>query len=253
MADTTELTPTLEDYLESICHLERRKGSAHVKDIAEAAGVHMSTVTTALRNLSEKGLVRYRPYKAATLTKAGQKIADKILNRHKTISKFLSSIIMVNKEIAEKNACRMEHYLDEEVVEHLALFAQFVRDCPRAGDEWLEKFSQYLGNEGAPPQDTEERERCLKEFNRKLGNNNNMEEMEEMDTLDKMKAGQKCKIERVAGTGAIRRRMVDMGAVKGTTVEVVKVAPLGDPIEVKIKGYNLTLRKEEAAKIMVTT
>lgn len=70
-------------------------------------------------------------------------------------------------------------------------------------------------------------------------------------TLDELEAGQRARIIRVGGGGAIRRRLVDMGAVKGTPVEVVKVAPLGDPIEVKIKGYNLTLRKKEAANIAI--
>ena len=69
--------------------------------------------------------------------------------------------------------------------------------------------------------------------------------------LDKMKPGQRGKIARVGGAGAVSRRLVDMGVVRGTTVEVIKVAPLGDPIEVKLKGYNLSLRKEEAAGIKV--
>ncbi len=56
---------------------------------------------------------------------------------------------------------------------------------------------------------------------------------------------------RVGGGSAVSRRLVDMGVVRGTTVEVIKVAPLGDPIEVKLKGYNLSLRKEEAAGINV--
>lgn len=72
-----------------------------------------------------------------------------------------------------------------------------------------------------------------------------------MDTLANIPAGQTCKIAKIKGAGAIRRRLIDMGAVKETPVEVIKVAPLGDPIEIKIKGYNLSLRKEEAAKIEV--
>jgi ferrous iron transport protein A len=72
-----------------------------------------------------------------------------------------------------------------------------------------------------------------------------------MITLDRLRPGQKGKIVRVGSAGAVKRRIVDMGVVRGTPVEVIKVAPLGDPIEVKVKGYNLTLRKEEAAAISV--
>jgi len=55
----------------------------------------------------------------------------------------------------------------------------------------------------------------------------------------------------MGSVGAIKRRIIDMGAVSGTLVEVIRIAPLGDPIEVKVKGYNLSLRKEEAAAIAV--
>jgi ferrous iron transport protein A len=72
-----------------------------------------------------------------------------------------------------------------------------------------------------------------------------------MSTLDRLKPGTKATILKVGSVGTIRRRMADMGMIRGTAVEVIKVAPLGDPIEVKIKGYNLSLRKDEAASIMI--
>lgn len=74
-----------------------------------------------------------------------------------------------------------------------------------------------------------------------------------MTTLESLKIGESAKIIRVSGTGAIRRRLVEMGAVKGTPVEIVRIAPLGDPIEIKIRGYSLSLRKEEAQDIEVET
>jgi ferrous iron transport protein A len=72
-----------------------------------------------------------------------------------------------------------------------------------------------------------------------------------MSTLDLLKPGKKATILKVGSVGPIRRRMADMGMIRGTPVEVVKVAPLGDPIEVKVKGYNLSLRKDEAAAIII--
>jgi len=69
--------------------------------------------------------------------------------------------------------------------------------------------------------------------------------------LGELKPGEKGKIIRVGGGGGIHRRLLDMGMVSGSEVEVERVAPLGDPIEVRIKGYHLTLRKEEAANIQV--
>ncbi len=56
---------------------------------------------------------------------------------------------------------------------------------------------------------------------------------------------------RVSGRGSIYRRIIDMGVVTGTEVEMQRAAPLGDPIQIKVKGYHLTLRKKEAANIKV--
>lgn len=70
-------------------------------------------------------------------------------------------------------------------------------------------------------------------------------------SLDELKPGEKGKIVRVRGKGSVHRRIIDMGVVTGTEVEMQRVAPLGDPIEIKVKGYCLTLRKEEASNIFV--
>jgi len=69
--------------------------------------------------------------------------------------------------------------------------------------------------------------------------------------LSELKPKERGKIVRVARGGGIHRRLLDMGLVSGSEVEVERVAPLGDPMQVRIKGYYLTLRKEEAANIQV--
>jgi len=69
--------------------------------------------------------------------------------------------------------------------------------------------------------------------------------------LSELKKGTKGKIVKISGRGSAHRRLIDMGLVTGSEVEVQRVAPLGDPIEVKVKGYNLSLRKEEADSIQV--
>jgi Fe2+ transport system protein FeoA len=69
--------------------------------------------------------------------------------------------------------------------------------------------------------------------------------------LNELKPGEKGKIVRVTGTGSLHRRLLDMGLVSGTEIEVERVAPWGDPMEVRIKGYHLTLRREEVASVQV--
>lgn len=69
--------------------------------------------------------------------------------------------------------------------------------------------------------------------------------------LSELEPPEKGRIVRVGGKGEIRRRLLDMGVVTGSVVEVERVAPLGDPVQIKVKGYDLALRKEEAEKIQV--
>ena len=69
--------------------------------------------------------------------------------------------------------------------------------------------------------------------------------------LAKLKPGEKAKIVRMGAIGPIKRRLMDMGVLVGEEVKVEKIAPLGDPIEVTIKNYNLSLRKKEAEGIAV--
>ena len=77
------------------------------------------------------------------------------------------------------------------------------------------------------------------------------EEGKAMATLRDVKVGESCTVARLTGTGALKRRIMDMGLTKGTRVHVRKVAPLGDPLELTVRGYELSIRKDEAASIEV--
>ena len=68
-------------------------------------------------------------------------------------------------------------------------------------------------------------------------------------TIDDLKIGQEGTIATVGGEGALRLRFLDMGLIPGTRVQLRKVAPLGDPIQIQVRGYELTIRREDAKKI----
>lgn len=72
-----------------------------------------------------------------------------------------------------------------------------------------------------------------------------------MKTLRETKSGETVTVAKLNGTGAVKRRIMDMGITKGCSVFVRKVAPLGDPVEVTVRGYELSLRKEDAQMIEV--
>jgi ferrous iron transport protein A len=78
-----------------------------------------------------------------------------------------------------------------------------------------------------------------------------MTENKTSKTLKQAKAGESVRVVKVAGEGALRQRILDMGLTKGAEVRVRKVAPLGDPLELTVRGYELSLRKREAACIVV--
>lgn len=70
-------------------------------------------------------------------------------------------------------------------------------------------------------------------------------------TLKQAQVGERVTVERIAGEGPLRQRILDMGLTRGAEVTVKKVAPFGDPIEVTVRGYELSLRRQEAAYIVV--
>ncbi len=238
MGVSAELSAQSEDYLEAILQLVAQKGIARARDIAKRLSVHKSTVTGALRHLADKGLVNYTPYEASTLTPQGRKIAGEVLRRHKTISAFLRQVLLLQEDVAEGNACRMEHAVDQAVISRLVQFMEFVQACPGSPEGW----AQYLEGKCEHGNKRKDCRQCLVLSHAAAS---------AVPTLDTLGAGQRGAVVKVHGTGAIRRRIVEMGVVRGTVIGVLKAAPDGGPMEVRLKGYNLALRKEEAARIQV--
>ena len=72
-----------------------------------------------------------------------------------------------------------------------------------------------------------------------------------MRTLKDVKIGETVRVTKVGGEGALKRRIMDMGITKGVSIKVMKVAPLGDPVEITVRGYELTLRKADCQNIEV--
>lgn len=68
-------------------------------------------------------------------------------------------------------------------------------------------------------------------------------------TLDQLTPGEKARVKRISGQGVVHRRLMDMGLVKGVEIELIKAAPMGDPLEFRLRGYNLSLRKAEAQMV----
>ncbi len=251
MANTAgiELSASLEDYLEAIFRIVQEKQAARATDIGKRLKVGRSSVTGALHALAERELINYAPYDVITLTDKGKIIAEDVVRRHEVLRDFFVRVLAVDERVADTAACSMEHAIPEVILERFVEFVEFVERCPRGGTKWIKGFGYYCDND----KNTGNCEKCVElvlDEVRKDKAGGDADPGGQM-TLGMLRPGDKAAIVKIGGSGGIRRRLLDMGVTPGTRVEVERVAPLGDPLEVKIKGYHLTLRREEADRIQV--
>lgn len=246
---TETLSPTMQDYLEAIYRLEESHDSVRVKDIAEAMGVKMPSVTSALQTLEEHGLVIHKKYRAVEFTQEGRERAQAVFSRHQALCTFLSDILQIDEETAEEEACQMEHAMSAQTLCRLLALVDFIKRCPRGGEDWLE----HLKGRWEGQRCTDDCRTCISDIDLPEHSPFAVPEGEEekIITLDQLAPGQRATIVKLAGKGNVRRRIMDMGFTPGSELEVERLAPLGDPMEFKIRGYHLSLRHEEAADIHV--
>jgi len=207
-----ELSKSLEDYLETVYNLADKVNGTQVKDIADYMQVSMPAVTTAMKHLHEKDLVTYKAYEPIKLTPAGTKLAKSIVNRHLTIKTFLTDVLKLDNVTAHKEACILEHSMESATIKKLAILIDKVKQDPH--------FKELVKEEKAL-------------------------------TLGDLKPGTSAVIKSVNGEKALKHRIIEMGLTIGTKITVVRIAPLGDPIEIKIRGFLLSLRQSEAKNIIV--
>lgn len=126
-----KITPSQEMYLKAIILLENEKNTVLAKDIAEVLKVTKPSVTGALQQLTEKGLVKYEKYSSITLTELGQKKAREILKLYDLLCLFLENILQIKKADAEFAACDMEHIIPPLVRERLIKYKEHSQQCQR--------------------------------------------------------------------------------------------------------------------------
>ncbi len=137
----TDLSTHVEDYLEAILKHIKRKGYAQTKDIAAELNVKPPSVSEMLSKLKSQGLVNYKKYSTITLTSLGEEFAEKVLEGHNTIKKLLM-FLGVPADIAEDDACVMEHKIHPKTMKQLKSFVNFIKSY-RDSPDWLETFEKY--------------------------------------------------------------------------------------------------------------
>ena len=139
-------SPSMEDYLERIAMLAKERGVVKVTTLSNALGVKKPSVISALKKLSDNGLIKHERYGCVELTIEGGEIAEDVLQRHEALGKFLIGILGVDPDTAWKDACEMEHFVSPITSKRLAKFVEFVLTCPQGKPEWLKAFDYYLGH-----------------------------------------------------------------------------------------------------------
>ena len=217
------LSAKAEDYLETILRLSETPRGARTGDIAEALDVQPSTVSAALKSLRDQGLADYTPYGSVGLTPKGRQVAENVSGRHVSLRRFFAETLGLPQEEAERTACGMEHDATPLVLERMALLGDFLCRHPKLMEEWIQ-MRQTAKGERAPGVET---------------------------GLDELPPGIRGVVTSVDVAPALRKRLVEMGVTPGVLIAVERIAPLGDPIAVEVRGYRLSMRKAEARNVRV--
>lgn len=132
---------TIEDYVELIYVLQEKKEIVHTNDIASALEINPASVTEIFQKLSDEGYINYEKYTGVTLTEKGRKIGINTKNKHDTLKSFLI-LLGVDENIANEDACKIEHHVNKVTMEKLRKFVKFAKlenGCMR----WLDHFRYY--------------------------------------------------------------------------------------------------------------
>ena len=118
----SDLRKSGEDYLEAILFIEEEKGIVKSVDIATYLGVSKPSVNKALTILQEMGYVSKPNYSQVTITQEGRKKAKAVAQKHSALTRLLTDVLGVSEEVAEKDACKIEHDISEETTQKLIAF-----------------------------------------------------------------------------------------------------------------------------------
>ncbi len=143
MSKRTQLSASLEDYIEAIYNIVAEKQKARSKDIAASLNVSGASVTEALRSLAKKKLINYAPYEAITLTSIGRKAAEDVVHRHNALKQFFIDVLGVKHDIAEQGACKVEHTAPQEIIDQMILFINYLETCPGDSKQLVENFITF--------------------------------------------------------------------------------------------------------------
>ncbi|MGZ7095862.1 MAG: metal-dependent transcriptional regulator [Methanobacterium sp.] len=231
------MSENVEEYLEILYKLSPNGERVSTSQISEELKIAPASVTQMLKKLSENGYVEYSPYKGAVLTKDGLKIAKKITRKHRLLERFLCDILKIKKDKIHDQACEMEHSLSDDAERALCQLLEHPDRCPgeREIPECDLRFTSC--------------DECLKRKEddiEEVGKRN-----QNLISLIDLKEQNKAKVSFIRGDYNIIRRLLDMGITIGAIISVIKVAPMGGPLELAVRGSKLAIGHDIASNVFV--
>ena len=217
-----ELSESLENYLVVIYEAHLRNEIARIKDMTASLSVKHTSAIDAIKKLEDLGIVNYEKRGFVKLTQSGIEKAQKIYKNRMTTRDFFINILDINAFEADEFSFKMEHLKSDNLTRSMEMIKSFFEDNP----DIKAKYRKYVENYKSK---TIETRMCL----------------------DQVKPGEKVRVIEILGSEQIHKRLIIMGITTGIEVEVLKVAPLGDPIEIKIRDYSIAIRKSEAKEVLV--
>lgn len=237
---TSPMSEPLEDYLETIYLLAQEHGAARVRDIARARGVKAATVSIALGKLGDAGFVDYARREHIRLTPRGEEAARRILTRHRLLTRFFEEILGMSPHAASEQACSLEHALTDEATDRLVRFFEFLGSRPSTPVAFGQcPVGARPGDEHPCGAASPECARCQPS------------DQENAMSVATLKPGESGIVTRITATGALRQRLLDMGILPETKVDVERSGPGGQPLWIRCQGARLALRRAEASGILV--
>ncbi len=229
---------SVEDYLKTIYDLSQNGKPVSTTDISRTLKVAPASVTEMLKKLAEKGYITHSPYHGTRLTSTGNRIAEKIIRKHRLLERFLHDVLKVDKVNVHEQACGMEHSLSDDAAEALCRFLKHPDRCPDNGKV-------------IPPCDLQIGScvECVELHNKGLeasGKND-----QNRVPIGSLKQGQCGKISLIRGGYNALQRLLGMGLKPGTRICAVRVTPPSGPVEVSVESSKVVLGKGIASKVFV--
>jgi DtxR family Mn-dependent transcriptional regulator len=229
---------SVEDYLKAIFDLSKNGNEVSTTEISRILKVTPASVTEMLKKLVEKGLIEHSPYHGTKLTSDGKRIAEKIARKHRLLERFLHDVLKIDKSKVHKEACEMEHSLADDAEESLCRFLRHPDRCPDDG-KIIPPCDLRIGSCAE----------CIQMHSKGLeevGKHN-----QNLVSISNLKQGECGKISLIRGGHNVLQRLLDMGLTPSTKICTLRVAPLGGPVVLSVRGSKLAIGKGIASKVFV--